>query len=384
MATDTLSAPLGTDKPGKKPRRKLPLGWIGLGLGTLVLAVFGFWIVAVDNPLGGEPFAVVQIERQASGIKRQDVEVVNIRPTLPSADQAGGQDQPEDDESSRIEFTDQARGEPDGSAALSAAAVDKITETGPYGPLPKIAEDGSRPLDVYAAPVPRTAIDSPKIVLIVTGIGLSQTGTESALRELPPGVTLAIAPYGSSLDRWVRRARQAGHELLLQLPLEPFDFPDNDPGPHTLLTKLSPAQNLDRLHWLLSRATNYVGVVNYMGARFTAAHEPLTPLIEELAGRGLLFFDDGSSSRTLVPEIGGALGAPFLQADIAVDPVSTAEDIDSRLMQLESLGRSSGLAIGVATALPITIERIADWARGLEARGIYLVPPSYVARSGHT
>ena len=33
----------------------------------------------------------------------------------------------------------------------------------------------------------------------------------------------------------VARAREAGHEVLLEVPMEPFDYPDNDPGPQTLL-----------------------------------------------------------------------------------------------------------------------------------------------------
>lgn len=38
------------------------------------------------------------------------------------------------------------------------------------------------------------------------------------------------------------RAREAGHEILLQLPMEPFDYPDSDPGPQTLLASAAPAR----------------------------------------------------------------------------------------------------------------------------------------------
>ena len=57
----------------------------------------------------------------------------------------------------------------------------------------------------------------------------------------------------------VARARGEGHEVLLQVPMEPFDYPDNDPGPQTLLTSLDAGQNIDRLHWLMSRFQGYVG-----------------------------------------------------------------------------------------------------------------------------
>ena len=66
----------------------------------------------------------------------------------------------------------------------------------------------------------------------------------------------------------MEKARQAGHEVLLQIPLEPLDYPSKDPGPHTLLTTLPPDENFKRLQWLMSRFTGYVGITNHMGAKF--------------------------------------------------------------------------------------------------------------------
>lgn len=383
MATDVLSTPLGYKDAIKKRIWPLPIGWISAGLSAAVMTTMALWVVFVDDPFGGEPVAVVTIERQAPGVTIKDVEVVDVRPSLPSGDDPSetAADDPDRPPPPEIEFTDDLASDVGTRFALSTTPEAKLTEKGKYGTLPRIAEDGSRPLDLYAAPVARGAVEAPKIVLVVNGLGLSQTGTQEAIRLLPSGVTLGFAPYGSSLERWVQRARQEGHELLLQLPLEPFDFPDNDPGPHTLLTKLSETQNRDRLHWLLARITNYVGVVNYMGARFTANREVFSPVMRELEKRGLLFFDDGSSSRSVADKLAKASKAPFAKADMTIDFVATPEQVDARLLQLEALARSRGLAVGVASALPVSIERIAEWAEGLEARGVYLVPPSYVARS---
>ena len=61
-----------------------------------------------------------------------------------------------------------------------------------------------------------------------------------------------MAPYGDDLESLAERARAGKHELLLQVPMEPFDYPSNDPGPRTLLTSLTATQNIDRLHWLMA------------------------------------------------------------------------------------------------------------------------------------
>ncbi|MBH0238066.1 divergent polysaccharide deacetylase family protein [Methylobrevis albus] len=380
-----LSAPLGIAIP-KASRRRWPIAMIFVAAVSLVVMVAVIWAVMVDDPLGGQPVASARIDRDAARTGGNAVSVVGVRSgsgeDLDAADDIAAAAPPgtaEDDGDDMIAAVDQ----PGSGAALPTAAdaramplraLDELVEEGRFGQLPKIGADGTRPLDAYARPVPPIVGASPKIAIIIGGIGLSQSGTQEALRQLPAEVTLAFAPYGNSLDLWQGRARQDGHELLLQLPLEPFDYPDNDPGPHTLLTTLAPEQNSERLDWLMSRLGAYVGVMNYMGARFTADPAAVEPMLRTLKDRGLLYFDDGSSSRSRTLEIGRRLSTPVAGADLVVDALPSDADIDARLAQLEQLARTRGLAVGYASALPVSVRRIAEWTRGLENRGITLVP----------
>jgi hypothetical protein len=239
-----------------------------------------------------------------------------------------------------------------------------------------VSDQGLRPLDIYARPASETYTSVPKIAIVVSGLGLSQTGTQNAIEKLPADVTLAFAPYGSSLDRWMQKARQEGHELLLQLPMEPFDYPDNDPGPHTLLVNHTNQELTDRLSWLLARMTNYVGVMNYMGARFTASEPALQLFMKEITRRGLMYVDDGTSSRSAAPAAASGLRTPFSRSDIVIDDVPRPKDIAARLLQLEGTARAQGIAVGVATALPVTVDELARWSRDLEERGLQLIPVS--------
>ena len=65
---------------------------------------------------------------------------------------------------------------------------------------------------------------------------------------------------------------------------------------------------------------------------------------------------------------------PFAKADVTIDAVPTAAEIDRALAKLESLAKERGTAVGVASALPISIERIGVWTKTLESHGIMLVP----------
>src|SRR5690606_12457540 len=136
-----------------------------------------------------------------------------------------------------------------------------------------------------------------------TGLGINTTGSVEAARSLPGPITLAFAPYGKDLAATTAAARAAGHELFLEVPLEPFDYPDNDPGPDTLLTGQAPRDNMNKLFSVMGTFGGYAGLINNMGARFTASGADFGPMMEELGARGLGYVDDGSSNRSLALQL---------------------------------------------------------------------------------
>ncbi|ESR25333.1 divergent polysaccharide deacetylase family protein [Lutibaculum baratangense] len=349
--------------------RTTVLKWIGTAC-ILLLGVTGLYLLVAEDPYGGEP---VHVARIVSGPAKPDRQDAGIRPSITR----DGQPEPLPS-GHRVAPADIVIRDPMSMAqAEPGRDLDPaLTEPGPHGPLPRIGPDGETSARAYAAPVSADALGKSRIAILVGGMGLSASATEKAIAELPPGVTLAFAPYGRDLADLARRARRAGHEIMLQMPMEPYDFPDNDPGPQTLLTGLDAAQNRDRLHWSMARFGGYVGVTNYMGARFSATEGGMRAFLQELSSRGLLYVEDGSSQRSLAPQIGREIGLPTAAADMVVDVVPRKDDVRRALDELEALAAREGSAIGFATGLPVTIDAIAEWAEGLEERGAALVPVS--------
>ena len=348
MAADELLQPLGQKRPSR--RLALPrIGLLGLTAGCVVAAAVGIlaWVLAVNDPLGGEPVAVARIEKArpdvgAPGADKpatgtwarlaaepttepppsRPAEAVGSDPVQPAAEPAPKPPEP------RIQEAAPAPS----SLTLSPAPDPRLVERSRHGSLPRVAEDGSRPADVYARPVVHLAgATVARVAVVVGGMGLSTRTTREAIEQLPGAVTLAFAPYGEGLGRWAASARQDGHEIMLQAPMEPFDYPDNDPGPKTLLAAAAKEQNLDRLHWQMSRFAGYTGILNYMGARFTSTQEALTPVLYELRKRGVFYVDDGSSPRSLAVEVARGIGLPALRATMMLDAAPSKEAIDGKL-----------------------------------------------------
>jgi polysaccharide deacetylase 2 family uncharacterized protein YibQ len=396
VVEDDLSAPLGRDKRKRLP--KLPVSGPQLLagiLGLFGLAVLG-WAVFGNDPLGGEPRAVVATVMPPDGQAKTDagdrehVRHDGVPASTPAATTAPAKVKTEPPPGSKtVTIIDGSSGQsrdvviPGKNSGNSAnAPVDpKLLETTRHGMIPKVGADGARPLTLYAHPraVPPNKKDWPRITVIIGGIGISASGTSDAFAKLPAPVSFALTPYGTDLEQLAERARAQKHEVLLQMPMEPFDYPDSDPGPQTLLTSLTSDQNLDRLHWLMSRCQGYVGVISYMGAKFTASEQALSPVLRETAKRGLIYVDDGASTRSVAGQIAGSQNLPFAKTDVVIDAVPTPTEIGHALARLELTAREHGNAVGFATALPATVERIASWAKAVEGRGFVLVPITMMA-----
>ncbi len=410
MTADDLSAPLGQGqlKAPPKRRRKFPLAISHVIAGALAIfvGIFMLWAIIGDNPFGGEPMVAVPIDLHAA-MKPKKPEQAAALDAVPSAGQAPGHNEGpangpavisvpasqggaagntktvtiiDGKTGERQEVVIPTAGNTPGSVDNSAPEQ-KFVEMTSHGPVPKIAADGVRPAEAFARPVKPlpNRPDAPRVALIVGGLGISANVTADAIAKLPGAVTLAFMPYSSDVARQVARARGEGHEILLQAPMEPVGYPENDSGPQTLLTSLTPEQNLDRLYWMMSRFQGYVGVIGAMGARFTASEPAFSPVLRETAKHGLIFVDDGSNPRSVAGRVAGANNLPFAKADIILDSVATPAEIDHALGRLEMAARERGVAVGVSSALPTSIEQIAKWAKGAESRGLLLVPITAVA-----
>jgi polysaccharide deacetylase 2 family uncharacterized protein YibQ len=384
---DDLSAPLG--QKTVRPRRRLRLPFtatqaLAVLLGLFLAAFIGFAIFN-DNPFGGEPTARVALRQSAPSAEKPATAAQGApEPIAKSAARpaASGEQRTvtiiDGSSGARHDIVISGDAADKAEAAVTPAIMagidQRLLEKSRYGMIPVMA-DGLKPFTAYAAEADRArAAKMPVVSIVVGGLGVGAAKTTDAIMKLPAAVTLAFTPYGADPAKLAERARAQHHEILLQIPMEPFDYPDNDPGPQTLLTTLGAEQNLDRMYWHLSRFQGYAGIANFMGARFVVTDAVMQPIIREAAKRGLGYLDDGSAPRSVAPSLAAGQAVPFAKADFAIDAVPTSVEIDRALAKLESLAKERGTAVGIASALPISIERIAVWVKALEAHGIMLVP----------
>lgn len=318
------------------------------------------------------------IEERTAMTPAVTVEVLADGETAPknsSKEQSQAKDQRIEDGSDKtiMEKSEKPKDASEDSDALVGIIFPHITEETEDGPLPMVATDGRQPWLEYSRGFKR-ADRKPRIALIVTNLGLSATYTKAALKLLPEDITLSFSHVAPRLKSWIREARQKGHEVLMDIPMEPLGFPKNDPGRATLLTSSNEVENLNRLEHVMKKAGGYVGLLGTLGTKFMLHSETFLPILKTIKQRGLIYVDSRSTSRSLGPELASSIQLPKAFNNIFIDKEPSNQKIQSKLDELEKIALKKRFAVGIAQPFPLTIEILSQWAEKLKAKQISLAP----------
>jgi uncharacterized protein len=266
------------------------------------------------------------------------------------------------------------------AAPLASPPTATVVAGGPAAPAPAAPSESTdgEPLWLRNAQPFVDTGSLPAIAVVIDDLGLGAAPTRRAI-ALDQAVTLALMTYAPNLNRWSAAARDARHEILVHVPMQPLN-PKVDPGPNALTVSLSDDEIRGRLRWGLGRLDGYVGINNHMGSRFTQERGGMSVVMEEVKARGLLFLDSVTIGHTVGAAIAMAMHVPAAERNVFLDDVPTAAGVQRQIAVLEQVARKHGSAIGIGHPHPATLEAVAQWLPSVASRGVVVVPLTSVVR----
>jgi uncharacterized protein len=220
---------------------------------------------------------------------------------------------------------------------------------------------------------------APVVAIIVTGLGVGRQVTDNAIK-LPENITLSFSPYAQNVESWATAARVTGHEILMDLPLQPAEYPLSDPGPYGLLVAKEQSENEKKLKWLLSRFGAYTGLLTPQSEAFIGDKDSFAMLLDALGKRGLTLVLGREVVKEDTKKQLEAMKTPVITADVLLDEEINVSAIQARIATLEQMARDKGYAVGIAQAYPVTIEQLGQLKDRFNKEGVVLVPLSHIAR----
>ncbi len=176
----------------------------------------------------------------------------------------------------------------------------------------------------------------------------------------------------------MKSARTAGHELLLDLPMEASNYPVSDPGPLGLLVSKDQSENETKIKKLMAHDFGYVGFMTPQDDVFLDNNDLLKSLLHVLSGRGVMLVVGRQPAKDDTRELIDKGNTASVIIDTLIDEELTDNAIQAHLTLLEQTAKQRGYAVGVARAFPITIKQLGVWGQKLEADGFTLAPVSQI------
>ena len=198
----------------------------------------------------------------------------------------------------------------------------------------------------YETPISSHRATSPRIAIIIDDLGYDRALAREFI-DLDLPLTLSILPFTPFTRSIAQRARAAGREVMLHLPMEPRSYPRINPGDGVLLVSME----RDTIRKVLDRDLGEIpfvaGVNNHMGSRFTENKEKMTVVLSELKTRALYFVDSRTSRKSVAYDLAKEMEIRTACRDIFLDNDLSEGALGIQMDRLLNLARHNGHAIGI-------------------------------------
>lgn len=233
------------------------------------------------------------------------------------------------------------------------------TDRRPLFEEPKSREPGDIPAPKPLVPErpsqqpPRPGL--PRIAIVIDDLGYDRE-TSLGFIALDAPLTLSFLPNAPHSRELALLAKEKGREVLLHLPMEPYNYPQTDPGPGALLVSMDPETIRRTVERDLAAFPFVAGANNHMGSRFTENRAKMDPVFSVLKEKKLFFLDSLTTPRSAVPDLAREWGVPYIQRNIFIDNEVNENSIKQQLDKLLQSARANGRSVGSGHPYPLALK----------------------------
>lgn len=207
-----------------------------------------------------------------------------------------------------------------------------------------------------------------QLALILDDIGNVYRPIKEVLNWGIP-LTLSVFPKRPYSRRIAREASLRGLEVMLHLPMEPWGYPEKDPGAGALMHWMSSSEMKRVLEEDLRGLPRVRGVNNHMGSRFTEDRRAMQEVLSVLKERRLYFVDSLTTPRSVGYRLAREMGVPSYRRDVFLDVVPRKEAIRGQFQKFLQVASLQGFAVGIAHPYPETLQLLPELFRSSSLAG---------------
>jgi polysaccharide deacetylase 2 family uncharacterized protein YibQ len=214
------------------------------------------------------------------------------------------------------------------------------------------------------------------VAIVIDDLGKDYKAFKKLLALNIP-ITYSILPFHKYSSRMANEAHKKNGEVILHLPLEPWNSSNHTINHGTLLTSMKKDQILSQLERNIDAIPHITGVGNHMGSLFTENRDKMEIMLQKLKEKGLYFLDSRTTKKTVGYALAREMGMKAAERDLFIDNSKEPLLIDKQLKKLPFLVKQNGgHAIAIGHPHYATIDGIERNIPFLKEQGIKIVPLS--------
>ncbi len=224
---------------------------------------------------------------------------------------------------------------------------------------------------VKSDPKPESKL--PQLAIVIDDLGRSlKSAADFAALDIP--LTFAVFPKLPESRAVAEYFTSQQRDILLHMPMEPRDYPDQDPGPGAVFMVMNDHELRRIFCDDIESVPGIIGVNNHMGSRLTADPQKMAQIMAILRGRDLFFLDSRTIADSVAYKSAVKVGIPALQRDVFLDNDRNIDNILEQFRVLIEIARVKGEAIGIGHPYPETLQALSRVAEIAESAGVEIVP----------
>jgi polysaccharide deacetylase 2 family uncharacterized protein YibQ len=221
-----------------------------------------------------------------------------------------------------------------------------------------------------------------RLALVLYGFGEEAARADSFF-ALPAPFAVAVVAGLKSSPAVVRAAHHHGREVILQLPLEPINYPQVNPGPGTLTVTMKPAKIASEVRRYVDQARPLAAVANYMGSLATQDMTVMSAVYRELRRSRLPFLHLTPVAGAVCKSLAADVGVAYEEPDLVIEAGSRGTDpaaLERCWQEALRTARERGELLVFLRATPLALRWLPRTLTRARLEGVQVVPPSALLR----
>lgn len=211
-----------------------------------------------------------------------------------------------------------------------------------------------------------------RMAILIEDFGAAPPDVAQRFLAVNRKLTFGFVPWKNRLEGLLTQITERKQEVIVQVPMEPYEYPEVSPGKRAVYVNQSEMENSKVIRDALTAIPQATGIMSYLGSRALNDGSVMRSLLGEIGRQKQYFIDTQAGNTSLATSLATKAGLPNKRSWGQIDRVDNQERIAMMLDMASFEALEKGQVIVTGHARLNTLTALLQRLERLETRGVEL------------